>query len=289
MVALALSGCASGAPTIRQAAAAGSGRLDDMAQRRPDVARSARDGDDLPENWWAAFSDPILDQLQALAVTGEPGSEDGRPALRAGARPARDGECAAGAAGGPQWQRDCAASERVRRRGASDRCDSARTRDKIVPLIAEPYGFYQVGFDASWELDLWGRIRSSVEQADADIARQGALLDLARVSLASDVARGFFEVRTDPASDSCDARRDRGHGGSPVDHRGPGRGRPRRRAVSRAPASGPGGAQVATAAIARARGGGRQRDRPARWGTIPARFRASSRRFRPSGPSRSRT
>ena len=69
-------------------------------------------------------------------------------------------------------------------------------RDKIVPIIAEPFGLYQVGFDASWELDLWGRIRSSVEQADADIARQGALLDLARVSLASDLARGFFEMRT---------------------------------------------------------------------------------------------
>ena len=48
----------------------------------------------------------------------------------------------------------------------------------------------------SWELDLWGRISSSIEQADADIARQGALLDLARVSLASDVARTFFDVRT---------------------------------------------------------------------------------------------
>jgi NodT family efflux transporter outer membrane factor (OMF) lipoprotein len=69
-------------------------------------------------------------------------------------------------------------------------------RNKIVPLIAEPFGFYQVGFDASWELDLWGRIRSSVEQANADVARQGALLDLARVSLASEVARSFFEMRT---------------------------------------------------------------------------------------------
>ena len=63
-------------------------------------------------------------------------------------------------------------------------------------MIAEPYGFYQVGFDVSWELDLWGRISSSIEQADADIARQGALLDLARVSLATDIARTFFDVRT---------------------------------------------------------------------------------------------
>src|SRR5262249_19759094 len=69
-------------------------------------------------------------------------------------------------------------------------------RNTIAPLIAEPYGLYQLGFDASWELDLWGRIRSSIEQADADIARQGALLALARVSLASDVARNFFDVRT---------------------------------------------------------------------------------------------
>ena len=126
---------------------------------------------------------------------GESGSEDRRPSLCPGAGPAPHGQRPARATG--QRHRG-ATAQRQSEFGAGIRLIDAigADRDKIVPLITEPFGFYQVGFDASWELDLWGRIRSSVEQADADVARQGALLDLAQVSLASDVARGFFELRT---------------------------------------------------------------------------------------------
>jgi NodT family efflux transporter outer membrane factor (OMF) lipoprotein len=48
----------------------------------------------------------------------------------------------------------------------------------------------------SWELDFWGRVRRSVEAADADMARQAALLDLARLGLASEVARHYLDLRT---------------------------------------------------------------------------------------------
>ena len=41
-----------------------------------------------------------------------------------------------------------------------------------------------------------GRVRRSIEAADADVVRQAALLDLARLTLASDVARNYFELRT---------------------------------------------------------------------------------------------
>ena len=152
-------------------------------------------GEALPQNWWAAFSDPVLDELQRQAIDASPDLKTA--ALHfAQARVQRQ-------AVSPQHglQGNLYASATGRREselGAGVRLIDALGADpaRIAPLIAEPYGFYQVGFDASWELDLWGRIRSSIEQADADIARQGALLDLARVSLASDVARTFFDVRT---------------------------------------------------------------------------------------------
>ena len=32
-----------------------------------------------------------------------------------------------------------------------------------------PFDVYQVGFDASWEVDLWGRVRRSVESASASV------------------------------------------------------------------------------------------------------------------------
>ena len=195
MIALALNGCASGAPQyVKPQPPAPADwttwRSGDQTLRAP-----IENGDFLPENWWAPFSDPILDQLQAQAVTVSP---DLATAALHFAQ-ARVQRATVSAQRGPQVDLNgSATAQRQSEFGAGIRLIDAigADRDKIVPLIAEPYGFYQVGFDASWELDLWGRIRSSVEQADADIARQGALLDLARVSLASDLARGFFEVRT---------------------------------------------------------------------------------------------
>jgi NodT family efflux transporter outer membrane factor (OMF) lipoprotein len=151
-------------------------------------------GEALPENWWAAFADPVLDELQDQAVRVSP---DLQTAALHFAQ-ARVQRLTVTAQRGPQVDLNAAATaQRQSEFGAGIRIIDAIgvPRDQIVPLLVAPFGFYQVGFDASWELDLWGRIKSSVEQADADIARQGALLDLARVSLASDLASGFFDVR----------------------------------------------------------------------------------------------
>ena len=195
LIAAALSGCASGAPPYVKAQPPAP--ADWTTWRAGDETLRGTGGitEALPENWWAPFEDPILDQLQTLAVAVSP---DLQTAALHFAQ-SRVQRLTVSAQRGPQANvTGAATAQRQSEFGAGIRLIDAigADRDKIVPLIAEPYGFYQVGFDASWELDLWGRIRSSVEQADADVVRQGALLDLARVSLASDVARSFFEVRT---------------------------------------------------------------------------------------------
>ena len=195
MLALALSGCASGAPQYVKPQPPAPGDWTTWRGGDETLRGSFESGEALPENWWSPFDDPILDQLQTQAVTLSP---DLKTAALHFAQ-ARVQRATVSAQHGPQVNvNGSATAQRQSEFGAGIRLIDAigADRDTIVPLIAEPFGFYQVGFDASWELDLWGRIRSSVEQADADIARQGALLDLARVSLASDVARGFFEVRT---------------------------------------------------------------------------------------------
>ncbi len=58
-----------------------------------------------------------------------------------------------------------------------------------------PFNLFQYGFDASWELDLWGRVRRSVESADAAVtasteARRDALL-----SSEAEVARDYIQLR----------------------------------------------------------------------------------------------
>ncbi|GAB4266970.1 MAG: multidrug efflux RND transporter outer membrane subunit OprN [Methylomicrobium sp.] len=54
---------------------------------------------------------------------------------------------------------------------------------------------YNIGFDALWELDLFGRVRRSVEASDDEIdAQQASLRDLT-VSMIAEVARYYFELR----------------------------------------------------------------------------------------------
>lgn len=61
---------------------------------------------------------------------------------------------------------------------------------------AETRESYAAGFDASWELDLFGGAQRSVEAADADLdAAQEDLHDVL-VSLTAEVALNYIEVRT---------------------------------------------------------------------------------------------
>jgi multidrug efflux system outer membrane protein len=52
-----------------------------------------------------------------------------------------------------------------------------------------------VGFDAQWELDLFGHVRRSVEAARADLGEQQADFRGAEVSVAAEVARNYFALR----------------------------------------------------------------------------------------------
>ncbi len=54
---------------------------------------------------------------------------------------------------------------------------------------------YTAGFDASWELDLFGHVRRSAQVAGAQLGLQQATLADTRVSVAAEVARNYFEMR----------------------------------------------------------------------------------------------
>jgi multidrug efflux system outer membrane protein len=54
--------------------------------------------------------------------------------------------------------------------------------------------FFQAGFDATWELDLFGRVRRSVEAADAEVRSAEAAHRDALVSLSAEIARVYFNL-----------------------------------------------------------------------------------------------
>ena len=54
---------------------------------------------------------------------------------------------------------------------------------------------WDVGFDAAWELDVFGRLRRGVEAQDAFVAASAAGLRDVQVSLGAELARTYFELR----------------------------------------------------------------------------------------------
>lgn len=145
---------------------------------------------------FAHFDDPVLRGLQEQALAAS--LEVRSAALRfAQSRMARD---MAAASFGPQaGARAGAMRQRQSESGAGtrmvDAIAPAANRQVLIDKLSDPFPLYQAGFDASWELDLWGRVRRSVEAADAGMAEASSLLREMQLAVQLEVARNYYELR----------------------------------------------------------------------------------------------
>lgn len=58
---------------------------------------------------------------------------------------------------------------------------------------------YSLNLNAGWEIDVWGRIRRTVEANDASAQASAADLEAARLSLQSELANNYFQLRVNDA------------------------------------------------------------------------------------------
>jgi len=63
------------------------------------------------------------------------------------------------------------------------------------PSAIPAFDLFQGGFDASWELDLWGRVRRSVESADAALVASAEAQRAQLLSSIAEVARDYMQLR----------------------------------------------------------------------------------------------
>jgi multidrug efflux system outer membrane protein len=74
------------------------------------------------------------------------------------------------------------------------------TRDDIVSQGGNFSGVtrntIRLGLDSLWELDLWGRVRRSIEATRADAEASAALFHAVRLSLQADLAQNYFALRS---------------------------------------------------------------------------------------------
>jgi len=79
--------------------------------------------------------------------------------------------------------------------GAYDFRRSSANGSPFVPISPGSYDFFTIGFDASWEIDVWGRVRRSVEAADAGIEVTQDDYDTLLTTLITDVAATYVDLR----------------------------------------------------------------------------------------------
>lgn len=173
VVATVLSGCAVG-PSYRQPASPVKGELGGAA-----LVDAVAGPVDI--RWWHRFEDETLTRLvsQALASNKDLVAADAR--LRA-ARALRRAQFAdflpviTGTA------------------SANSQRQSLRAVPGGFPVLRES-DLYDAGFDASWELDLFGRTRRLNQAAKAEAGAAKASRDAVLLSVVAEVARNYFELR----------------------------------------------------------------------------------------------
>ena len=152
--------------------------------------------DAIEQQWWKQFHDATLDALVERALANNANVQIATLRL-AQSRVLRNTESTA------RWP-NVTASAGYQRERQSENGTATRMidliappggRDQIVSLLSEPFSVYQGGFDVGWELDLWGRVRRSIEAADANVRMSEEDLHDARLSLIGEVVRSYLELR----------------------------------------------------------------------------------------------
>lgn len=137
-----------------------------------------------PEAWWRQLDDPALDALIDAAVTGNLD-------IRQAAERIVEARALRARAAGDRYPALAAEASATRqRRSANGLLPAGR-----IPGLDTYQTIYDAGFDASWEADLFGRVKRSVEAAEA---RLGGAVEEHRdviVTVIAEVARSYFELR----------------------------------------------------------------------------------------------
>jgi NodT family efflux transporter outer membrane factor (OMF) lipoprotein len=142
-----------------------------MAQPKDDLVRGA---------WWELFGDPELSALEAQVDI----SNQNVVAAEAQFRQARALVQEARASYFPTVSIGVGVT---RSRAAASTAGPAASRGPVTD--------YSLPIDVSWELDVWGRIRRTVEASQAGAQASAADLEIARLSVQAELAQDYFQLR----------------------------------------------------------------------------------------------
>lgn len=131
--------------------------------------------------WWETFQDPVLDRLVQIAAAQN-------LSLRTAGLRVLEARAARGIAVGqffPQLQQVSGAIGASQLSANSENGQGDRS-----------FSSANLGLDAAWELDFWGKFRRGIEAADAELLATIADYDAVLVSLQADIATNYILLRS---------------------------------------------------------------------------------------------
>ncbi len=142
-----------------------------------------------PAKWWHALNDPKLDSLIERAVQANPSLEIALTRLQE----ARTFETVVAGRALPDLEASA---------GAGRGTGSDLTRGRVPSLLtsaSNAAGLQHItsvtGFDAAWEIDLFGRVRREIEAARYDTQALAAARNAVLVTVVADVVRAYLDMR----------------------------------------------------------------------------------------------
>lgn len=127
--------------------------------------------------WWLALNDPLLNSLIKSALENNPDIAAAKARLRQ-ARASLGGESA----------------NKYPKLSATGAAIRTRLPDSTGLTANNPLELYSNGFDASWELDMFGGTRRGIEAARAQEQASAASLADTHVSIAAEVAKNYLNL-----------------------------------------------------------------------------------------------
>jgi len=132
-----------------------------------------------PARWWQGLGDPELDRLVEAGLAGAPRIHAAEARLRQARQ--RLAQSRAG---------------RLPVAGASALLVHAELPDDVFGASGgQESNLYAAGFDANWELDLWGGKRRAAERSRAQAEAAAEALADAHVQLSAEIGRNYVELR----------------------------------------------------------------------------------------------
>lgn len=148
-------------------------------QKEVDGAKAAdkQAGEEILAKWWMTFNDPVLSGLIERAVAGN-------LSLKQALNSVRQARIQRGIT-------DAGRFPSINSSGSAGRSYSEDMRGDFSGTNS-----FRVGLDASWELDIFGGVKRSIEAADANIQVAEESYRDVLVSLLAEVALNYIEVRS---------------------------------------------------------------------------------------------